>query len=168
MTSFLKSIIFALRVPVFVDICLFVRCRWSNNLKLHKSSAISSHSDLALCLCCDEISRGVGQPMIKAATAVHPLLILLFHNEVQELDSAATDNFSLFKVSPVIRFTSDCKTASLVASVRKVLKHVVLSLVHGSFIDAEIQVNHCFIFQFDPKIENFNFVWNIWTLKYMN
>ena len=116
---------------------------WSDNVKLHKSSALFNFStrDLPNCICCDEISRGqIGQPMIKSATAVNPVLLLLLCNNVDLIQSASED-VSLFKISNSITLTCPHKQASVMMVARKVLVHNVISIVEKSFVDVEFQVS---------------------------
>ena len=92
------------------------------------------------CLCCDEITRGVGQPMVKSATAVNPILLILLSNKIEAIESA-TDDFSLFEISKTVKLSCADKLAQVAESARRVLQHNVISIAEGSFVDPEFQVN---------------------------
>ncbi|XP_063715961.1 uncharacterized protein LOC134843680 isoform X2 [Symsagittifera roscoffensis] len=119
---------------------------WSNNLKIHRASAIlQSAPKLPSCLCCDEITRGVGQPMVKSATAVNPIMLLLLSNTIESIESA-TDDFCLFRISKTVQLTCDRKLSDIILEARKAVRHIVVSMTEGAYVNKEFQcVMDCLI-----------------------
>ena len=78
--------------------------------------------------------------MVKSATAVNPIMLLLLSNTIESIESA-TDDFCLFRISKTVQLTCDRKLSDIVLEARKAVRHIVVSMTEGAYVNKEFQVS---------------------------